>query len=116
MSILSKQQIEQIVDARLDHKTACQKLVDICKKSFKPGTVIYWRRRWKKGIYIQSGVAIQFVGTADIPQVRVENSKTGKISDVDIYFIDWDRMLSQAADYEKLVNTINQGALLEGAK
>ncbi len=104
MLILSKDHIEEIIDARLDFEEAGNKLVEVCERLIRPGAVLYWNHH----DHIQSGIVIRFIGTAKCPDIKVENSKTGKIVSVDLHYVDWNRMFSQAENYAKEFKALEQ--------
>jgi hypothetical protein len=88
MSFLSKDQCEEIKKSTAEVKAAVNKRHEICKRLFVPGVILYWRSR----DYLQTGIVIGFVGSGTYPSIRVRNSKTLKVVDVDLYFVDWEIM------------------------
>ena len=105
MAILSKEEISRINLANANYLAAGREFVDMCRLFFKPGVLIYWRTRG----YLQSGfVQSAFFGIAAYPDIRVQNSSTGKIVDISFYRIDWDRMISQAENYEQIKNGVGE--------
>lgn len=105
MSILSKEDIDRVKLANVDYLTAGREFVAMCRLFFKPGVLIYWRTRG----YLQSGfVQGGFTGTASYPDIRVQNSSTGKIVDISFSRIDWDRMNSQADSYEQVRKEVGE--------
>lgn len=107
MAILSKEQIRTIKLANVDYHGAASELVAVCRMAFKPGTEI----RWRKNNHLQSGTVIFWNGTAAYPTIRVENHNTGKTYDISLHDIDWERMNSLAAIYEKEFKAMEEGVM-----
>lgn len=105
MAILSNEQIRTIKLANTDYHGAAAELVSICRMSFKSGTEI----RWRKNNHPQSGIVVFWNGTAAYPTIRVENHRTGKVYEISLHDVDWERMNSLAATYEKEFKAMEEG-------
>ena len=88
MTFLSKDQCEEIKNSSAEVKAAVNKRREICKRLIVPGVILYWRSR----NYLQTGIVIGFIGSGTYPTIRVRNSKTQKVVDVDLYWVDWEIM------------------------
>lgn len=106
--IISNDQIQAFKDLDEEYQTLQDQRADLFDELFKPGTTVYWWHQGNHEGHIQHGTVISCRNYNDFLDMRVENSKTGRVVSVTLFDISWPHMKAQADELEKLVKDLDQ--------